>query len=142
MSGCKLFCLIVVLLLFPIMACAQDTTAVSIDEYVAELNAQCPISYSDNWGLNSFTMVDNRYALVDIQLPSNLSMILSSLTADTDNVRKLWIKQFEQYGERWNHFVDMMVEADRRIIINLRPGDSEDTALMTFWPTDFNQDGQ
>lgn len=141
MSGCKLFCLIAVLL-FPIMARAQDTTAVSIDEYVEELNAQCPISYSDNWGVNSFTMVGNRYALVDVQLPSNLSMILSSLTADTDNVKKLWIRQLGQYGEQWNRFVDMMVEADRRIIINLRPGDSENTALITFYPTDFEQDRQ
>lgn len=141
MSGFRLFFLIVVLL-FPIMAHAQDTTAVSVDEYVEELNDKCPISYGDKWAVNSFTMVGDRYALVDIQLPSNLSMFLSSLSGNKNNVKQLWIRQLKMYGEPWNHFVKMMVEADRRIVVNLRPQGSEDTALMTFFPSDFNRDNE
>ena len=87
-------------------------------------------------------MVGDRYALVDIQLPSNLSMFLSSLSGNKDNVKQLWIRQLKMYGEPWNRFVKMMVEADRRIVVNLRPQGSEDTALMTFSPSDFNRDSE
>ena len=139
MCDLKLFFLIVVLL-FPMMARAQDTTAVNVEEYVEELNSMCPISSGDNWALNSFTMVGNNYALVDLQLPSNLKMILSSLSGDKDNVKQLWIRQFKMYGERWDRFVELMVEADRRIIVNLRPQGSEDTALITLFPADFSRD--
>ncbi len=126
-------------LMCPVMLCAQDQPATDVDAYVTELNDQCPISYRDGWGIGSFTMVGDRYALVDVLLPGNLSMFLSSLGADKDNVRQLWIRQLRDYGEPWNRFVDLMVEADRRIIINLRPKDSEKTALITFSPSDFNR---
>ena len=52
-------------------------------------------------------------------------------------VKNLWIRQFQQYGEKWNGFVDTMVKADRRIVLNLRPKSSDETALITFFPSDF-----
>ena len=49
-------------------------------EFVEELNALRPISYDEDWGANSFTMVGDRYALVDIKVPDNLQMVLNMLT--------------------------------------------------------------
>ncbi|MBQ9555709.1 MAG: hypothetical protein IJV05_05745 [Muribaculaceae bacterium] len=119
----------------PLAAQVQDST--DVDTYVTQLNAQCPIDFTDGWGVNSFTMVGDRYALVDIKTPSNLSMILSSISSGTDNVKRLWIRQLKQYGDRWNRFVDRMVDADLRIILNLHPEGSRETALIIFYPSDF-----
>lgn len=137
MSKCRVFLLLAVLL-FPIVTHAQKIMNRDVDEYVEELNAMCPIEYKDDWAMNSLTMVEDRYALVDIQLPSNLSMFLSTLTTEGDNVKRLWIKQLKDFGERWKRFVDLMVKADRRICVSLRPKGSDETALITLLPTDFN----
>lgn len=138
MSPWKLFGLFV-LLLFPLLAHSQDTTTVDLDKYVEQVNAQCPILYSDSWSINSFTPVGINYVLVDVHMPSNLSMFLSTLTEDKDNVKRMWIRQLKQYGERWNKFVDVMVDNDRRIVLNLCPEGSDESALITLLPSDFSQ---
>lgn len=120
----------------------DDAVAMDVDAYVEELNAQCPMDYKDDWGFNSFTMVGDSYALVDFMVPSSLTMFFSSLTGNKDNVKQMWIRQFEQYGDKWKHFVELMVEANRRIIINLRPKGSDDTALITLLPSDFSNKQQ
>ena len=66
-------------------------------------------------------------------------MVFSLLTEDTDNVKQMWIKQLKCFGERWNRFVNLMVENDRRIIVNLHPENSDETALITFSPSDFKK---
>ena len=132
------FCLTLMLaLLFPAGGQAQEATAIDVDACVEELNAQCPVSFRDDWGVNSFTTVEDRYVLVDIKVPANLSMILSSLSSDTDNVKRLWIKQLAEYSDMWKQFADKMVEAGRPIIINLHPKGKNNTALITLMPSDF-----
>jgi len=134
-----LFFILILTLSFPVAGNAQDAACVDVDTLVEQLNAQCPIGHKDVWGINSFTMVGDRYALVDVKVPASLSMILSSFSDDTDNVKRLWIKELKEYGEEWNQFVDKMVEANRRIIINLHPEGSKNTALITLLPSDFNK---
>ena len=126
-------------LLFPSLGLAQDSETVDLDAYVEALNDSCPIFYDGGWGVNSFTMVGDRYALVDVMLPANLSMILSSFSSNRDNVKRLWIRQFDDYGEQWHRFVDLMVEAGRPVVVNLRPEGSTETALVTFRPSDFEK---
>ena len=126
-------------LLFPSLGLAQDSETVDLDAYVEALNDSCPIFYDGGWGVNSFTMVGDRYALVDVMLPANLSMILSSFSSNRDNVKRLWIRQFDDYGEQWHRFVDLMVEAGRPVVVNLRPEGSTETALITFRPSDFKK---
>ena len=91
-------------------------------------------------GVNSFTMVGDNYALADMMIPSNLSMILTELSAEGDKVKRLWIDQFKEYGTRWQSFVDLMVETNHRIVINLRPKGSNKTALITLYPSDFKKE--
>ena len=139
MSQCRIL-LLLVLLLGPLVTHAQEDTTGTVFDYVEELNAMCPFNYAADWGVNSFTMVGDYYALVDVMIPSNLTMILSSLTTEGDNVKRLWIKQLKQYGERWLGFVDRMVETNHPIVVNLRPKGSNQTALITFYPSDFKEE--
>lgn len=123
----------------PLMTHAQDTTAVSFDEYVEQLNAKCPIDDEGRWSIRSITMVGDRYALVDFQMPENMSMVLPALSKDSENVKRLWIKQLKQFGQPWNHFVDLMVEAERRIIVILNPEGTRKPPMLTLNPADFKK---
>ena len=106
-------------------------------DYVEQLNAQCPIDYKEDWCINSFTMVGDRYALVDLQVPASLAMFLPSLSSNAGNVKQLWINQLVLFGDRWQDFVKSMVDADRRIVVNLHPKGCDETYLLTFLPADF-----
>lgn len=136
----KLLIFLIVAWLSTMTVNAQEATAhVNLVDSVEAINAQCPISFGGNWGINSFTMVGNNYSLVDVGVPASLSMVLSMLTDDSDNVRRMWIKQLDTFGQQWKHLVNLMVENDCRIVVNFRPKDSEETALVTFLPTDFSK---
>ena len=126
-------------LLFPITVFAQESASINVEEYVESLNDSCPISFSKGWGVNSFTVVGGDYVLVDLQLPSSISMVLSALTGNEDNVKQMWIRQFKTFGVRWTSFVDRMVEHERRVVVNLRPNGSDETELITLLPTDFKE---
>ena len=106
---------------------------------VEEIYALCPISFSPGWGINSVTMVGNNYSLVDFEVPASLTMVLPTLANDSDKVKRLWVKQLDSYGGQWKRFVDLMVVNDCRIVINLRPKGSDDTYLITFYPSDFKK---
>ncbi len=136
MSRNSVFCLVATLL-FPVLAWAQQSSVDSLHDYLEELNSQCPIHHEGGWGVNSFTMVGDNYALVDVMLPANMSMFLSSFSSSEDKVKRLWIRQLHQYGEQWDRFVDTMVKANRRILLNLHPAQSDDTALIMLFPSDF-----
>ena len=138
MSRFKFLCILVIWL-FPLVGFAQDDTDVALKDYVEKLNDMCPIDYGDEWGFNSFTMVGDNYALVDLKLPSNLSMFLSSFGTNEENVKQMWIKQLAQYGDRWNHLTDLIQAAGKRLIVNLHPTGSNKTALITLLPTDFKR---
>ena len=134
----SLFCLVAALL-FTVDAQAQVGAHVELGDSVEELNARCPISYRTDWSVNSFTMVGDRYVLVDVEVPSGLSMVFPMLTEDADNVKQMWAKQLELFGNQWKRFVGMMVEHDRRVILHLHPQGKKDSALITFFPSDFKR---
>ena len=134
----KLLFLLIVPWLSTMTVVAQESPRVNVVDSVEALNALCPMSFSDDWGINSITMVGNSYSLVDVGMPANLSMVLPMLTNDSDRVKQMWIKQLDSsFGEHWKRFVELMVENDSRIVVNFRPKGSEETALITFSPTDF-----
>ena len=111
MGKCRILLLLAVLL-GTMVTHAQEETSASVFDQVEELNSMCPLNYGADWGVNSFTMVGDNYALADMMIPSNLSMILTELSAEGDKVKRLWIDQFKEYGTRWQGFVDLMVETN------------------------------
>lgn len=136
----KLLVFLIVAWLSTMTVNAQEATAlVNLIDSVEALNVSCPISYSGDWGINSITMVGNNYSLVDMGVPASLSMVLNMLTENSDKVKQMWIKQFDSFGGHWKRLVDLMVENDCRIIVHLRPKGSEQTAIVTFLPTDFQK---
>ena len=136
----KLLFLLIVACLSTMTVDAQEVTShANLVDSVEALNASCPIFYGSDWGINSITMVGNNYSLVDIGVPASLSMVLNTLTQNSDNVKQMWIKQLESFGVQWKHLVNLMVENNCRIIVNFRPKESEETALVTFLPTDFQK---
>lgn len=149
MNWKQFFSLLLACFLFTMAARAQDkvkvvddiyptkeSVAAELDEYSEQLNDKCPIIYSGDWIIKSITMVGDRYALVDLQAPSTLSMVFSSLTGNTDNVKQVWGKQLRQYGEQWNRFAKLLVRAGRPVVLIVQPDGNPKSALMTLQPSD------
>ncbi len=126
-----------VLLLFPLMAQAQDDVSKALDECVEELNAKCPLVYDDEWAINSLTSVGTSYELVDVEIPAVLSMFFGTLTNDTDNVRQLWTRQLSHFGNDWRRYVAAVTAANRRTILNVHTRGSGESVLLTLNPSDF-----
>lgn len=114
----------------------KESVAAELDEYSEQLNDKCPIIYGGDWIIKSITMVGDRYALVDLQAPSTLSMVFSSLTGNTDNVKQVWGKQLRQYGEQWNRFAKLLVRAGRPVVLIVQPDGNPKSAIMTLQPSD------
>lgn len=133
-----LFFLLMAFTLLPMAGFAQDEEAVDYDAYIADLNARCPIDYEGGWMITSFA-VKGDTTCVEVETPSVLSGFLPMLTANTENVKRMWLNQLSQYGDSWKRFAEMMVAANRSLALILRPKGSEVSAVVTFIPSDFNQ---
>ena len=133
-----LFCLLMAFTLLPVAGFAQDEEAIDYDAYIADLNARCPIDYEGRWMITSFA-VKGDTTCVEVETPSVLSGFLPMLTANTENVKRMWLNQLSQYGDSWKRFAEMMVAANRSLALILRPKGSEVSAVVTFVPSDFNQ---
>lgn len=136
MVKCRLYYL-AVLLLFPLMAQAQDNASKALDECIEELNAKCPLVYDVDWSINSFTSVGDRYELVDVEIPAVLSMFFTTLTTDTDNVKQLWVRQLNHFGKDWKRYVAAVTAANRRTVLNVHTRGSGESVLLTLYPSNF-----
>lgn len=128
-------------LLVPLMGFTQEAEAVELpdfDSYVAELNAKCPIDYNEGWAIYSFVATDDM-ATVQLQIPPLLNGFLPALTTDTDNARRLWIRQMRMCGDEWKQFVKLLVETNRSLTILFMLNEEEQVAAMTFTPADLRQ---
>lgn len=115
----------------------KESVAAELFEYAEQLNDRCPIIHGGDWIIKSITLVGERYALVDLQAPSALSMVFSSLTGDSSNVKQVWVKQLKQYGGQWTRFVKLLAQADRPLVLIVTPDESSKSAIMTLQPSDF-----
>lgn len=131
--------MLIVMLLAVTAATAQNTFVVNLADSVEQLNEQCPLRDKDGVGFDSFTMLGDSCALVDVILPTNLAMVLDVLTEDREAVRLMWIRQFT--GDPWDRLVKLMVEADLPIVLCLRPEGRKKTARVTLYPADFKKSG-
>lgn len=128
--------LLAAVLLFPLLGFAQETETVELpdfDTFVAELNAKCPIDYNEGWAIYSFVATDDM-ATVQLQIPTILNAFLPALTADTDNAKRLWVRQMKMCGDDWKQFAKLLVETNRSLTIQFMLNEDEQVASMTFTP--------
>lgn len=128
--------LLAAVLLFPLLGFAQETETVELpdfDTFVAGLNAKCPIDYNEGWAIYSFVTTDDM-ATVQLQIPTILNAFLPALTADTDNAKRLWVRQMRMCGDDWKQFAKLLVETNRSLTIQFMLNEDEQVASMTFTP--------
>jgi hypothetical protein len=128
--------LLAAVLLFPLLGFAQETETVELpdfDTFVAGLNAKCPIDYNEGWAIYSFVATDDM-ATVQLQIPTILNAFLPALTADTDNAKRLWVRQMRMCGDDWKQFAKLLVETNRSLTIQFMLNEDEQVATMTFTP--------
>jgi len=135
MKNLVAFCLFLFLSLTA-MAGAQDTVAVGLDECVAQLAARCPIVYGDSWEIDTIVLTDS-CARVEMNVPANLAMFFPVLTENKANVKRMWVRQFQYFGDPWKRFVKLMLKDGRPIMVCLRPGKDNPSATLMFYPGDF-----
>ena len=119
---------------------ADDHTTLidpDVDKYTEQLNDLCPF-HKDDWVVKSVTMVGDRYALLDLQAPSSLSMVFPTVTENKDNVKKMWIRQLKQYGDKWNQYIKLLTLADRPLVLILTAEGGPKSAILTIQPSNFN----
>lgn len=120
------------------MACfAQDEVA-SCDSYIADLNSQCPIVYED-WSITSISQSADTVTL-ELEAPAALSLFLPMLTDDTPGVKRMWFRQMEQYGDRWNRLVCALVDAGCSLNLVVIPLNCDEGAVITFAPSELRRD--
>ena len=147
------FLYLLIVLMLPTMAAAQDSTAVEVDvdslaavdtmaveadgvdSLIDEMAAQCPVDYGDDWMISSVT-VDGDTVFVDVQVPSQLKAFMSSLTGNGANVKRLWLNQIAQFDKRWRTLADKLLENNRVLVLLLIPGDEDEAAPIVIGPKD------
>ena len=133
------FLSVLILLLVPICGLAREAENETLDDYVAHLNAECPISSGDNWVLRSFETRGDT-VIVDLKVPSALSPFMSLLTSDSENVRRLWVREMGVFGETWKAITARLVEAERPLKLIFKLDRSEPENEIILLPTDFKQE--
>ena len=133
--------LLAAVLLFPLMGFAQEAETEVLpdfDTFIAGMNAKCPINYNEGWAIYSFVATDNM-ATVQLQIPYLLNGFLPALTTDTDNAKRLWMRQMRMCGDDWKQFVKLLVKTNRSLKILFMLDEEEQAAQMTFTPADLMQ---
>ena len=132
--------LIVLALSIPLCGYAQEVEDEDEDfeTYVARLNAECPIQSGEHWTLLSFAEAGD-IVVVELQIPASLGPFMSVLTDNTDNVRRLWVREMEIFGEIWEDFVARLVKEDRPMRLSFKPKGSDTSARILLKPSDFKK---
>lgn len=143
MSYPKILFLLTALVLLHLTGLAQTQPEKDYEACVTELKARCPIEYTDGWAILSFTDQEDT-TRVALAFPSVLNGFLPALTTDTQNARKLWVRQMYMFGSDWKTFVRLLLAARRTLVLDFILGAGEDgaegypVATMTFLPEDFD----
>ena len=130
------FLLLAFFLCFPFVGSAQNVETEDFDSLVAKFNAECPITSGENWALTSFATAGDT-VLIELQVPASLGGFMSLLTADTDNVKRLWVRELNSFGEQWKTFVTRLIEADRPVRLYFTPKGGDIAAEIVLRPSDF-----
>ena len=123
--------------MLPQLAHTQDEKSeIKLNDYVAELNEKCPITFADGWTVNSFVAKDDNVT-VEITVAPSIDAYIPYLAANGDQVKQMWLRQMQQYGPMWNTLIDLAVNNNLAVVITLKATSSDATASFTFHPSDF-----
>lgn len=116
-------------------ACFAQEEDTSFEAYIAGLNAQCPISDGEDWVITSFSLSCDTVTL-KLDAPAALSMFLPMLTDNTDGVKRLWLRQMDQFGDLWKRFVAALVYEECSLILVVSPTSCDEGASIFFSTSD------
>ena len=133
------FLLFVIVFTLPLLASAQDVESEDIDSCIIRLNSECPIEAGDNWTFLSFSSTSDTVT-VELQVPASLGSFMSLLTNDSENVRRLWVREISGFGVQWKMFLARLADADCYLRLKFKPKGNDSTTEIVLKPTDFKTD--
>ena len=125
----KLFSIIAFVLMA--LLCVAQNNESTLDVYIAKANAQCPISFSDGWTVESFTASTDTVTMT-ITLAGQAAGYLPMMAAYAPMVKIMWLGQMSIYGERWNQLVELVVAEDKTLAVLLRSQDKASDLTFVF----------
>lgn len=133
------FLILAIALLLPLFGSAQEAGAEDFDSYIVRLNSECPIDSGDNWTFLSFSSASDTVT-VELQVPASLGSFMSLLTNDSENVRRLWVREISGFGVQWKTFLARLADADCYLRLKFKPKGNDSTTEIVLKPTDFKTD--
>ena len=118
--------------LFSVLCMAQNS---ALEDFIANANSRCPITFNDGWAVESFTC-ENDTVTTTITLTGGVANYLPMIAANADLVKKVWLGQVAQYGERWNDFASLVAEENKTLVVMLRGEANAASVALTFSPDD------
>ena len=133
------FLILVIALSLPLLGLAQEAEAEDLDSYIARLNSECPIECGENWTFLSLSPAGDTVT-VELQVPASLGPFMSLLADNSENVRRLWVREIIGFGEQWKTFLARLADADRHLRLKFKPLGSEATKKIVLKPSDLKQE--
>ncbi|MBR1804708.1 MAG: hypothetical protein IJ775_07410 [Muribaculaceae bacterium] len=127
----KLF-LIIALMLLPVVCNAQNADS-ALNQYLEKANSLCPIVFSDGWTVDSFACEGDTIT-ASITVAGGAASYLPMMAANAERMKKMWIGQMPQYGERWNRLVELVVAEGKSLLVLLQTEDKATSATFVFNP--------
>lgn len=137
MNGVKCLIVAVVVAMSTMVSFAQSKPDQDFDAFVAQLNERCPIVHDDGWAILAFRSSGGDTTHVELAFPRLLNAFLPALTGNTQNVRRVWARQMNMFGDQWKEFVTLMLDARRTLVLDFMLDDEPPVATVTFLPEDF-----
>ena len=126
----KKYSLIIICALFSILCMAQNS---ALDDFVAKADSRCPISYNDNWTVESFTS-GNDTVTTTIALRGEAANYLPMIAANAGMVKNIWLGQMAQYGEEWNNFAALVADENKTLVVMLHDEANVTSVAFSFSP--------
>ncbi len=132
--------MLLVALLLPVVALAQEVGVVDLDAAVAEFNSKCPVVGTDE----SFSVysITNRAdsSIVALQIPKVIKGFLPLLTEDTDNAKRMWLRQLsDMCGNDWKQIKKALIAAGRTLVIDFMLDEDVCATSMVIMPDDLKK---
>ena len=125
------------LLLFSLMAlpalCSAQESVSQPENYVSQMNDKCPREFADGWIVEGFTL-DGDTLAVTITVSDAVAAYLPMIKANADQTKAMWIQQMPQYGSYWNQLVELLLAAQKQLVVNLRSSDGKTEVIFVFQP--------